>query len=1329
MAATYGTRSTPAPLLVVAKAVVMLTLVTVPRVADCCGQITSFENVNVTWNDTAINITWAKPAAAINQTVMLNDTKEAANSWNAPKPVAGSTFTFAGLVPGRSYLISLFVDCNSTNSSINGTYRTLAPTVNVTISINNSTAMTVSWAPIIIVDVDYYTVYLNETNNPAAVKSYNLTSAITTQVFTDLVPGRSYQASVTAHSGWNSQTSAIVTARTLPPTVNVTISINNSTAMTVSWAPIIAVDADYYTVYLNETNNPAAVNSYNLISAITTQVFTDLVPGRSYQASVTAHSGWNSQQSAIVTARTLVPTVNVTISINNSTAMTVSWAPIIIVDVDNYTVYLNETNNSTAVKSYNLTSSITTQVFTDLVPGRSYQASVTAHSGWNSQPSAIVTARTLPPTVNVTISINNSTAMTVSWAPIIAVDADYYTVYLNETNNPAAVKSYNLTSAITTQVFTDLVPGRSYQASVTAHSGWNSQPSAIVTARTLVPTVNVTISINNATAMTVSWAPNIAVDVDNYTVYLNETNNPAAVKSYNLTSAITTQVFTDLVPGRSYQASVTAHSGWNSQTSAIVTARTLAPTVNVTISINNSTAMTVSWAPIIIVDVDNYTVYLNETNNPAAVKSYNLTSAITTQVFTDLVPGRSYQASVTAHSGWNSQTSAIVTARTLPPTVNVTISINNSTAMTVSWAPIIAVDADYYTVYLNETNNPAAVKSYNLTSAITTQVFTDLVPGRSYQASVTAHSGWNSQPSAIVTARTLPPTVNVTISINNSTAMTVSWAPIIAVDADYYTVYLNETNNPAAVKSYNLISAITTQVFTDLVPGRSYQASVTAHSGWNSQTSAIVTARTLAPTVNVTISIKNSTAMTVSWAPNIAVDVDNYTVYLNETNNPAAVKSYNLTSAITTQVFTDLVPGRSYQASVTAHSGWNSQPSAIVTARTLPPTVNVTISINNSTAMMISWAPIIAVDVDNYTVYLNETNNSTAVKSYNLTSAITTQVFTDLVPGRSYQASVTAHSGWNSQPSAIVTARTYPAPVRAFQCFQNSSENIYCNWSLPIGVITDLFLRVFEGLSPLQNISISNENLYFIIRYPSGDQFSGLQSSTRTNTTFTTIEQLKPNTLYMVSITAIAGSLQSQTIESTAKTEVTAPPAISEPVTINSMPNVATPSSLTLTFNCSWFATTNGDLKYYTVIVKESAETTNEKPENKWPLSKYSDYTSGTTAVYQVDDRVYPAECKSPSAIVLVKVGTGATKGGFVDGALKPNTKYRFSFRAYTYIPGTRSVRAGNQALFMDTFLSQPISTLVASPDSGALAGAVIGAVLGGVALVAAGFFLYKKLK
>ncbi|XP_075913358.1 receptor-type tyrosine-protein phosphatase beta-like isoform X2 [Petromyzon marinus] len=1300
MVATCGTRSTPGLWLRAAKAVVMLTLVTVPRVADCCTEITSFENVNVTRNDTAITIAWAKPATIIDQTVMLNDTKDAANSWIASKLVAESTFTFAGLIPGRNYLLALFVDCNSTNSSISGTYRTLPPTVIVTISSRNSTAMNVAWAPNIpAVDVDYYTVYLYDTKNAASVKNNDLSSTNTTQVFTDLIPGRLYQASVTAHSGNDFQTSTNVTARTLPPTVNVTIRINSSTAMTVSWAPNIIVDVDYYMVYLDEINNSTAVRIHNLTSTNTAQEFTDLVPGRSYQASVTAHSGNGSQPSSNVTARTLPPTVNVTIRINSSTAMTVSWAPNIIVDVDYYMVYLDEINNSTAVRIHNLTSTNTAQEFTDLVPGRSYQASVTAHSGNGSQPSSNVTARTLPPTVNVTISINSSTAMTVSWAPNIIVDVDYYMVYLDEINNSTAVRIHNLTSTNTAQEFTDLVPGRSYQASVTAHSGNGSQPSSNVTARTLPPTVNVTISINSSTAMTVSWAPNIIVDVDYYMVYLDEINNSTAVRIHNLTSTNTAQEFTDLVPGRSYQASVTAHSGNGSQPSSNVTARTLPPTVNVTIRINSSTAMTVSWAPNIIVDVDYYMVYLDEINNSTAVRIHNLTSTNTAQEFTDLVPGRSYQASVTAHSGNGSQPSSNVTARTLPPTVNVTISINSSTAMTVSWAPNIIVDVDYYMVYLDETNNSTAVRIHNLTSTNTAQEFTDLVPGRSYQASVTAHSGNGSQPSSNVTARTLPPTVNVTISINSTTVMTVSWAPIITVDVDYYMVYFSGRTNEK-LKSDSLTTN-TTQEFTDLVP--------------------------VPPTVNVTISINSSTAMTVSWAPNIIVDVDYYIVYLNETSNSTAVRIHNLTSATTPQVFTDLVPGRSYQASVTAHSGNGSQPSANVIARTLPPRVNVTIIIKNSTAMTVSWIPTIPVDVDNYTFYLNETKNSTAVRSYDLSSTNTIQVFTDLIPGRLYQASVTAHSDNNSQPSAIVTERTYPAPVDAFQCFQNTSTNIYCNWSGPIGEFTNLLLRVFEGSNHLQNITISNENLHYVIAYASGSADTFLQSNTTTNKTFTTIEQLKPSTLYTVKIVVIAESLESQSNEVNATTDVAAPPLVSESVTINSMPNTATSSSLTLFFDCSWFATTNGDLKYYTVIIKESVEMTVDKPENKWPLDKYSDYTSGKTMVYQVDDRVYPTECKSQSAIVPVTVGTGASNGGFVDGALKPNTKYRVSFRAYTYIPGARSVRAGSKALFRDTLFSLPFFTLVVFQGTGAVAGGVIGGLLAGAALAAGGFFLYKK--
>ncbi|XP_061434432.1 receptor-type tyrosine-protein phosphatase beta-like [Lethenteron reissneri] len=1136
--------------------------------------------------------------------------------------------TFTGLVPGRNYSVSVEAS-NSTfkYESDVVTDRTLPPKVNVTVIVNRPTAMTVSWvAPIS--DVDYYIVYLNETNNASVAHHFNFSSSVTMQRLIGLVPGRSYQISVTANSGINSQSSAIITKRSFPPQVTVTVIVNNLTAMTVSWVAPIS-DVDYYVVYLSETYNATAVMSFNLYSNITTRAFTNLVPGRSYNASVTAYSGNNSQPSDIVTSitnmsirlagntttcqgrvevfyngewgtvcddfwstqnakvvcrqlgcgltvfavsnayfglgigpillddvqcsgyetqlsdcrhrpwgnndcshyedasviclqvpsyivltitnktsttmtvsgtttlpesfsywaylretasgslvttfqinsttetfpglvpgrnysvsvqasnwflstlsdmvmdRTLPPQVNVTVTINNSTDMTVSWvAP--ISDVDYYIVYVNETNNSSVAYPYNVSSNVTTRRFIGLVPGRSYQISVTAYSGVNSQPSSIVTQRSFPPQVNVTVTVTSPTAMMVSWVAPTS-DVDYYVVYLNETYNPTAVKLFNV-STLKTKEFTDLVPGRSYDASVTAYSGIYYQPSAIITRRTFPPQVNVTVTINNSTDMTVSWVAPIS-DVDYYIVYVNETNNSSVAYPYNVSSNVTTRRFIGLVPGRSYQISVTAYSGVNSQPSSIVTQRSFPPQVNVTVTVTSPTAMMVSWvAP--TSDVDYYVVYLNETYNPTAVKLFNV-STLKTKEFTDLVPGRSYDASVTAYSGIYYQPSAIITRRTFPPQVNVTVTINNSTDMTVSWVAPIS-DVDYYIVYLNETNNSSIAYPYNVSSNVTTRRFIGLFPGRSYQISVTAYSGVNSQPSSIVTQRSFPPQVNVTVTVTSPTAMMVSWVAPTS-DVDYYVVYLNETYNPTAVKLFN-VSTLKTKEFTDLVPGRSYDASVTAYSGIYYQPSAIITRRTFPPQVNVTVTINNSTDMTVSWVAPIS-DVDYYIVYLNETNNSSVAYPYNVSSNVTTRRFIGLVPGRSYQISVTAYSGVNSQPSSIVTQRSFPPQVNVTVTVTSPTAMMVSWvAP--TSDVDYYVVFLNETYNPTAVKLFNV-STLKTKEFTDLVPDRSYDASVTAYSGIYYQPSAIITRRTFPPQVNVTVTINNSTD-MTVSWVAPL---------------------------------------------------------------------------------------------------------------------------------------------------------------------------------------------------------------------------------------------------------------------------------------
>ncbi|CAN0168013.1 unnamed protein product [Lampetra fluviatilis] len=699
-----------------------------------------------------------------------------------------------------------------------------------------------------------------------------------------------------------------------------------------------------------------------------------------------------------------------------------------------------------------------------------------------------------------------------------------------------------------------------------------------------------------------------------------------------------------------------------------------------TITNKTTTTMTVSGTTS-LPESFSYWAYLRETASGNLVITFQINSTIATVA--GLVPGRNYSVSVKASNGSFSTWSDMVMDRTLPPQVNVTVTINNSTDMTVSWVAPIS-DVDYYIVYLNETNYASVAYPYNVSSNVTTRRFIGLVPGRSYQISVTAYSGINSRPSAIITKRSFPPQVNVTVVVNSPTAMTVSWVAPIS-DVDYYIVYLNETYNAQAAYSYNFSSNVTTQLFIGVVPGRSYQISVTAYSGVNSQPSAIVTQRSFPPQVNVTVTVTSPTAMMVSWVAPTS-DVDYYVVYLNETYNSTAVKLFNV-STVKTKEFTNLVPGRSYDASVTAYSGIYYQPSAIITRRTLSSDIVLTITSKTTTTMTVSGTTYLP-DSFSYWAYLRET------ESGNL---------------------------------ADVILDADPASVRDFSCFPYSTENISCSWSLPDGVWSVLYLEVINGNDLLQSVGIFNNSLEVYTMYSLNEIITEPRGNGRTNLTFAMLGRLERNTEYLVNITTYSGKLFSKTLQGKAKT-VSAPPPVPETVYITTVQNQVTPSSLTISFSCSWFQNTNGDLKYYTVIVKQSEGSSSESPEKRWPLSTYSEYASGSTNVYQVDDRVYPSECSNPNSVVSVQIGTGRTSGSFSDGPLKQNTAYRISFRVYTYLPNVRSVRAGGVAIFTDTRFSLPLMTLLSViGSSGSIVGPVVGGLLGALVIIVGGVLLYVR--
>ncbi|XP_061434513.1 receptor-type tyrosine-protein phosphatase beta-like [Lethenteron reissneri] len=607
----------------------------------------------------------------------------------------------------------------------------------------------------------------------------------------------------------------------------------------------------------------------------------------------------------------------VQVSARSETTITVTWTEV-GVDATSYVLQLYDQSTFT-YSPFTINGSASNFTFTGLVPNRYYSIAITVNCTGGSNVSSTVYDSTLPPKVNVTITGKTMTSMSFSWE--VPSSSLSYNARLKDNNN-INQSSYVLSTGSIT--FTNLIPDTNYYAYVETRNLYCSQGSDVVMDRTLPANVNVSTIAKNATTITVSWNMS-SVDLFYYIASLKERQDGPNIQSQTRTTLPQSVTFTGLVPGRNYFISVTIYIPATNTISVTFTERTLPPKPTLSITANTMTNMTVSWTTLAS-DVDYYLVYLRETANGTLVKTNNVTSRPTK--FNELVPGRNYSVSIEAHSADLSQLSDVVMSRTLPPKVYVTISFSSPspTAMTVSWVAPIS-DVDYYVVYLSETYNATAMKGVILSSTITTKEFTDLIPDRSYDASVTAYSGIYYQRATIITRMTLPSYIVLTITSKTTTTMTLSMTTSLPYSFSYL-ANLTETVSGNLVTISPIYPTMAT--FTGLVPGRKYSVYVEGSNGSFSSWSYMVIVRTFPPQVNVTVIVNSPTAMTVSWVAPTS-DVDYYVVYLNETYNAAAVKSFILPSTVTTQAFTDLVPGRSYNASVTVYSGINSQPSDIVT--------------------------------------------------------------------------------------------------------------------------------------------------------------------------------------------------------------------------------------------------------------------------------------------------------------------------------------------------------------------------------------------------------------
>ncbi|XP_068169231.1 receptor-type tyrosine-protein phosphatase beta-like [Antennarius striatus] len=1256
-----------------------------------------------------LKVSWAPPRGQWeNYSVLLLNGSGVLVNQTVSKLSTQHTFSSLSLVPGRLYEAKVTVHSGFLSNTARCSGR-LAPHLvqQLVVQHVDETSLSVLWnRPA--GEWDDVTVALRRTDSSTIVAQRTRTWEARDCTFNILTPGVLYTVTVATNSG-NLSSYSSVTARTTPAQVSrLRVSNSRTTDSLQALWDRASGEVDSYRVLL--VHDSSVIKNQSVEADATSISFNALRPGALYRVVLTTIRAGQSSRQTVAEGRTVPAAVGeVTVSNNGRTDfLSVSWRPA-VGEVDSYLVSLSDHDRT--LHTVSVSKSSPECVFNSLVSGRLYNISISSRSGVH-QNHTFVQERTQPS------KVQNPTAthaarddyLKVYWRHA-AGDFDFYQVFIKHNNvflqNKTVLKTHNEC------VFTDLVPGRLYTVLVSTWSG-EYESSASTHGRTFPAAVRAPALAGQGTEdLRVVWsaAPG---DVDHYEVQLLF-NDMKVFPPITLGSSVGECVLSSLTPGRLYKILVSTFSGPN-QRAVFIEGRTVPSKVK-NIHVSNggdSSSLKVSWTPG-QGDVDGYSVFLYRQSRQLDVrpvlKHHNEVT------FGSLQPGQMYSVMVQSVSGdlLNNNTA---TGRTVPLAVTSlqVEDLHSTCSLQVSWQEALGVSEGYILQLLDERGG--LVTNSSQPSGQTRCRFDGLIPGRKYRVLVQTSSGGVHSLGVSTEARTRPAAVtNLSVKANTTTSLSFHWAPPDG-DFELYEMFLYKSDDSLQERRRGQSSSQHCS-FQGLIPGAPYRMVVVTHSGEQSNQSS-VWARTVPAAV---VSLKahsgnQSSGLWVNWNRG-GGDLSGYLLTLYNPNGSQQARK-QLGAAVTEAVFSDLVPGRVYQAEVLSLSGELSNRASTV-GRTAPrPVTSFLFRGVTNTSLEITWSGPVDSDYDDFDLQWTPRDRLSVINPYHSRTS-GSRILRGMFPGRLYTFSLRTVSG-ATEPGATPTystpihnsIRTKPEKVQSLHCRPQSSTSISCSWGPPEADYDSYTIECLHQDSRL------------------------LVYSRRTgrDSTAYLITQLEPHKRYTVSVKVISDGTTSEEVQDSVITMIDRPPVPPLSTRVSEHSAVVTKSSISFRFNCSWFSDVNGAIKFFTVVVTESEGFDEVQPDEQDPLPSYLDYISNSS-IKSYQTNYFPSQCTegpdSSTHSFEMNVGTGMDSMGgscedgpsavdpetsgrdlkfFCDGPLKPSTAYRLSVRAFTQLfDEEKNDLTSGSPLFTDTYLSLPVVT-EAEPLNGVVEGISAGMFL-----------------
>ncbi|XP_047452281.1 receptor-type tyrosine-protein phosphatase eta isoform X25 [Mugil cephalus] len=605
-------------------------------------------------------------------------------------------------------------------------------------------------------------------------------------------------------------------------------------------------------------------------------------------------------------------------------------------------------------------------------------------------------------------------------------------------------------------------------------------------------------------------------------------------------------------------------------------------------------------------------------------------------VITGLTPGAKYNISCSNCSE---------TGTTKPEKVqNFSVTTITTSSLHVTWNKPSG-NSSFYRVYLTGGQNNS-VDNVSETS----KNLDGLTPGVKYTINVAAvaDDGTTEGANTTETQYTKPEVVkNLSVTEITTSSINLNWTEPGGNRSFYIVQWRNGTTNSNTTVVEPKLNV------TALTPGVHYTFTVIAVAGDNETKSETAnTSHYTKPEVvqNLTVSDFTTSSISLNWIE----PEGNRSFYRVQWTGGSMTNSTNVTVAFTN--ITGLTAGVQYEITVTAvaHDGYTEGQNKTISKYTKPGVIKNYTATTNTTSISLTWdAP--QGEVLRYQVALS---NGSVPQSANSTSAL----LSNLTPGTLYNITVTAIAGDNQTKGEPFTAVeiTKPAEVKRLNATDVTTSSVSLSWNKPMGNVDLYKIRWDPGTECLNssnekftipnltpgiqyNISVAavaysvegkktftstftrpekpenimaergtnHLNISWTLPQGRADRYEveitnanlTYSNSSTTNDNATDFTDLYPGRIFVIKVTAVAGSLNNTSDATSIATVPTPPGSVSFSKRTN--------SSLQLEWTTPKKMEGAPDISYYITYQREGGE--NKSQNSSGMNTELSELSSGTS--------------------------------------------------------------------------------------------------------------------